>query len=38
MIRITNGKIVTPDDVLEGFDLIIENDIIKDIITSGAEY
>lgn len=39
IMRLTNGKIVTKDTVLYGYDLIIENDKIKDICcSSGAKY
>lgn len=32
MIRITNGKIVLPDSIIEGCDLIIEDQYIEDIV------
>ncbi len=33
-IRITNAKIVTPDEILVGYDLIIQDDTITDIVKS----
>ena len=36
MYLLTNGKIVTEESILEGYDLLIENDIIKGIVKSGT--
>lgn len=34
--RITNGKIITPEEILEGYDLIIDGEKIEKIVKSGT--
>ena len=35
MYLLTNGKIITEEGIIEGYDILIENDIIKKICKNG---
>ncbi|NLK94243.1 MAG: phosphonate metabolism protein PhnM [Clostridiales bacterium] len=37
MYKITNGKIITEDGILEGYDLLLQDDLIKGIVKSESE-